>query len=344
MSLSELLKRQYLLIRNELKSKTPVPVGQRYRMLLKGFYRESNVIYDLKNNNYVNYLSDYDRHKTRGINGEYGIILKNKLLFEVAFKESLPIAKNIAVINERKIISIGSNNVNSFSDLLEYLEEKKAMVLKPITGTGGAGIFVVKWNNGITLNEKQISLDEFDKKVNELKNYFVNEYIEQGDYSRSLNGNTLNTIRIVTMQDVDSGEPFIPIAVQRIGNKTSSPTDNWTQGGLSCNINLNTGELGKGVVHPKNRNELTWYKNHPDNGAKIEGKIIPNWEYIKSEILRAAREKPFLPYIGWDVVVTNDGFRVIEGNSMTDVNLLQVHKPLLVDNRVQKFYEFYGII
>jgi hypothetical protein len=47
--------------------------------------------------------------------------------------------------------------------------------------------------------------------------------------------------------------------------------------------------------------------------------------------------------VGWDVMVTDDGFQVIEGNKFSDVQVLQVHRPLPDDRRVRDFYR-HGII
>src|SRR5699024_4774832 len=109
--------------------------------------------------------------------------------------------------------------------------------------------------------------------------------------------------------------------------------DNWTQGGLSCWVDVETGVLGKGARHPKVSGKLEWFEKHPDTDAQIEGSVIPNWDKIKNDLLNAVNKSEHLTYVGWDVVIIDDGFRIIEGNSMPDVNLLQVHKPLLVDER-----------
>ena len=53
---------------------------------------------------------------------------------------------------------------------------------------------------------------------------------------------------------------------------------------------------------------------------------------------------PLLKYIGWDVVITKKGLYIIEANNSTDVELLQVHKPLLINERVRNFYKYYKII
>jgi hypothetical protein len=42
--------------------------------------------------------------------------------------------------------------------------------------------------------------------------------------------------------------------------------------------------------------------------------------------------------------VTDAGFRIIEANSFTGPQFLQIHKPLLADERVRRFYEAHGVI
>ena len=217
-------------------------------------------------------------------------------------------------------------------------------MLKPIEGTGGVGILVLKWDEGIVLNDNSISQEALEDKVKELTDYFANEYIVQGEFGNKLYDRSLNTVRIVTMKDVETGKAFIPAAVQRIGNKVSSPMDNWTQGGLSSWVDIETGILGKGARHPKVSGGLEWFEKHPETGTQIEGCVIPNWESIKSELLSAVNNSEHLTYVGWDVVITKDGFRIIEGNSMPDVNLLQVHRPLLKDDKVRRFYKYYKVI
>jgi hypothetical protein len=43
-------------------------------------------------------------------------------------------------------------------------------------------------------------------------------------------------------------------------------------------------------------------------------------------------------------VVTEDGFRILEGNKYPDVHILQVHRPLLADDRIRAFYRRHGVI
>ena len=45
-----------------------------------------------------------------------------------------------------------------------------------------------------------------------------------------------------------------------------------------------------------------------------------------------------------NVLVTADGFKILESNSHVDVDLIQVYEPLLIDDRVQRFYAGVGIL
>lgn len=110
-------------------------------------------------------------------------------------------------------------------------------------------------------------------------------------------------------------------------------------------IDVATGTLGQGVSYPT-AGKLVWQSHHPDTGAPIEGVRIPGWEGVRDGVLRAAKMLSFLPYLGWDVVVTdgNDGFTVVEGNTSLDLDLLQAHRPLLRDPEVRAFYEEEGVI
>ena len=42
--------------------------------------------------------------------------------------------------------------------------------------------------------------------------------------------------------------------------------------------------------------------------------------------------------------MTDAGFTILEGNKYSDVDLLQVHRPLLLDRTVRAFYEEHEII
>jgi hypothetical protein len=142
--------------------------------------------------------------------------------------------------------------------------------------------------------------------------------------------------------DPDTGEAFVATAVHRFGNKDSIPVDNWSRGGLSSRIDLETGELGPGATYPRH-GEVIFHDDHPDTGTRIRGVCIPGWSQLKHRLLDMAQAWSFIPYVGWDIIVADDDTWLLEGNNYSDVNLLQVHGPLLRDPRVRRFYRYHGV-
>jgi hypothetical protein len=145
------------------------------------------------------------------------------------------------------------------------------------------------------------------------------------------------------MRDPETQRSFVATAVHRFGNSKSAPVDNWTAGGLSVRVDLETGALSTGITYPR-AGSLEWHHSHPETGAQIEGIVVPGWQNVIARILAAADAYDFLSYVGWDVVIRDDGFSVLEGNNYTDVNLLQIHGGLLKDKRVAQFYRYHRVI
>lgn len=343
LSIYQISQVNYLFCKKETCSKIKQSLFGRLNMIKKGFHGESKIIYQLSGESYKHYLSDYKRLKTKFINGKYSFILNNKVVFEHTFRDYVKTPKSFALIEKGKIVPLG-NYITDFDSLIEYINKNNYIVLKPISGGGGAGVIILKKiKEEIYANNKKITINELEKTLNKLDQYFLSEYIHQGDFATSFNQDTLNSMRIVTMVDPYSYEAFIPIAVQRIGTFKSSPADNWTQGGISAEIDINTGIIGKGATYPVD-GKVIWHEKHPDNSSEIAGVKIPEWESVKNCILNVANKFPYIKYIGWDVVLTNDGIMVIEGNNCSDVNLLQIHRPLLNDEKVKAFYQYHGII
>lgn len=312
-------------------------------MISKGFHGESKVIYNLTKENSRYYLSDWQRLKTRFINGEYTFLLNNKVVFERLFGNDIKIPKTLSLIEKGKIVPI-DNVIEDVESLLDYIKINSKAVMKPINGGGGAGIIILKYSGSeIYSNNQKINKEELIKLIKKLDDYFICEYVEQAEFIRNLYPESLNTMRIVTMIDPATNKAFIPIAVQRIGTKKSSPADNWTQGGISAEIDLNTGIIGKGATYPIN-GRMEWLEKHPDTGYQFSGVRIPHWQEIKNEILKMAEKHPYIKYVGWDVVLTNNGITIIEGNTYSGVNILQIHRPLLKDVKVKEFYKYHNVL
>ena len=311
------------------------------RLWKRGFPSVAYFMYDFKNNSSDDYLSHRARQLYgRSINGPVCDLLGNKLAFHLLFRNDycdfLPIV--FGTITRGRYTSMSGN-----SALIDVLEHHNKIVLKPVRGSGGLGVNIVGIdNNKLVVNGKVFTIEMFNSLIKGLNGYIVTEYINQASYAYNIFPKSTNTLRILTMWDLTSNEPFIAVAVHRFGTTESIPVDNWCRGGVCSLVDLESAILGPCIAYPKKR-KLIWSEFHPDTGKRIAGCVVPNWDIVVSNILTMAQSVPYIPYIGWDVVVTETGFRVIEGNANSDVDLLQVHKPLLVDPKIREFYRSYGM-
>lgn len=311
---------------------------KRIKMWSKGFLSEKQTLYQFDKNDYRLYLSDYHTSMARWINEPFNDILTNKLIFEEIVGGYFNVPETFGWIFN------GNYFGKTYGTIEKLMKNEERFVMKAVTGGGGKNVYVVQHKEEkIILNQKQeLSKAAFLEFVNSLNNFIICKYIEPGKFSKSLS-NCLNTLRVLTLFDDKENKAFIARAVHRIGVANSFPMDNFTKGGLSANINLETGALSDATSHPNNENHIR-YSVHPETNSQIEGAVIPNWDLIKSEIEEVASKLPMLKVVGWDIMLSDDGIYAIEGNHHPDPDVLQAHGPLLADERIRRFYKQHKIV
>ncbi len=327
------------------------PPAERVMMWRSGFRNISGTLYDLSHEHARDYLPDKVRlqtyttgrtSSTLDINGSFARgVLDDKLLFTCLLSQKLPIPRILAVVERGEVFTQGQVT----GDVLSLAQTYGSVILKPSDGSRGKGVYRLDHEPELTLNGRSVTPAEVRDLTRRLNNYLVTETIQQARYAETICPATTNTMRVVTMTDPDTNEPFVARAVHRFGTFETQPTDNWSRGGLCALVNPQTGTLGPGVQHAqRTEGKLRWRSHHPDTGEAIEGVRVPRWEELCSALLDAVRSAPFLKYVGWDVAVTDHGFSVVEGNKNTDFDLLQVHGGLLKDPKVRHFYKRHRVI
>ncbi len=310
------------------------------RAARRGFYPSSIPLYDLDGPRARDYVSDHQRELSWVIDWPAAGLLDDKLAFFFMLRHfGVPTPEVAGVVVRGRIHRMGAIEPVALTDWLpRWLEERGRLVIRPNRGTGGMGLWVVAPgpDGSCLVNGAPMDWEELERQLGTRENQVMTEFVEQGGYAREVFPQTTNTVRVLTMQD-PSGRPFVAVAVHRFGMPDSGAADNWTRGGLSAEIDVETGVLGPGVQKPRS-GALTRHDVHPATGARLTGLHVPGWTAVRDGVLAAAAQTPFLPFVGWDVIVTDDGFSIIEGNKNSDVNLLQVHRPLLGAADVRAFY------
>lgn len=194
-------------------------------------------------------------------------------------------------------------------------------IFKPVDGECGNEIHLLKaldgmfWENSVSL-----TYDELLEKL-QTDNWLVQEVVKQHPVLASLHPQSLNTMRLVTIRDINNGEIKTFPSILRIGTG-DSVVDNTSQGGIAVAVDLQTGKLSKyGYYKPGygTRTEI-----HPDTGIRFFEFTIPYFEEAKKQALKLHAMLPTVQSIGWDIAIGENGPIFIEGNDNWEINGPQI--------------------
>lgn len=295
----------------------------------RGFYSYRIEQYGLTKDNYKEFLSDYDYKRLRPLNGTYQKWLWDKIttffiLKPFADKHLPKYYFRISKLGKKTLIlpfdyKEGYKAMSS-KDVVDLIRDKKIMVLKPAVGSHGKGFYKMAYDeaadrficNHKSYDEKQMMdvIDSIDK------NYIATEYIYMHDDLSKIYANVTGTIRVMTILDGKENDP-VKYAYFRIGTNSTGNTDNLDSGGLVAKVNVATGEFGSAEF--LRSHVFILQPIHPNTGEKIEG-FLPNWQDVKKEIGTICEYLRPLEYLGYDIVLTNDGFKMLEINTHQDLH------------------------
>lgn len=329
------------LVRREIGTPFRIPLSTRLRAWRHGFTGYSAIRYGFPGNCHGDYVSDYARYvKTPKINGRFGETLNNKLVFSRLLKSyGCDVPEYYCLVTRGQFVQIGGRyTMWSPDDVIEACREGGEFVIKPYGGGSGVAVHMLAVRDGkLLLDWSETGDDEVRSLLQRLDEAVILEFVRQHEYASKIFPHSTNSVRVLTMWDYETNEPFIPFAGHRFGRPSSIPVDNCTQGGISCFVDVDTGTLERAHTGHSTPN-LEPLSVHPDTGVPLTGTKLPHWELVKSKLLEVSREMAYIPYVGWDIVITEKGFTVIEGNNYPDLGH-QYYGPLLTNPRVRAFFE-----
>ncbi|MCQ2453216.1 MAG: hypothetical protein MJ136_01345 [Clostridia bacterium] len=185
--------------------------------------------------------------------------------------------------------------------LRAFLEDMPAVLYKPLEGSSGVGI--VKYER----KDWESDIPQFMDKLRALGPGVLEELLIQHPEMARMCPYSVNTVRIATL--LGDKQEGIVYAFLRIGN--GKVMDNVDQGGMAARVDLASGKLLT-VAADKAGNV---YTKHPLTGTEIIGFTIPFFEEAKAMCLNAMHVIPEVRFVAWDVAITANGPRFIEGNS-----------------------------
>jgi hypothetical protein len=323
-----------------------VDLSLRRRLWLwrRGFTSPNGKLYDFDEYGPEEYLSERQKYRLyREMNGDHRYLVDDKLSQHwmlAGYPDHRPTAYGF--VDRGDVHGLAGTAYDGdpmpvSAWLPDALRSHGKLVLKQLRGHGGSEVHVAASDgDGFTFDDEPVSEAALCETVADLAGYLVTEYVDQHAYADELYPHAANTIRVLTLWDDETGQLHTPMAVHRIGTDRSRPVDNVSTGGITAKVDLATGELGPGVQKLFD-DGLPWHSVHPDTGARIEGATVPEWDAVRETVETLARANTHVPAIGWDLVVDESGTPVVlEANTGTDVELFQVHRPLLADPDVAR--------
>lgn len=332
---------------NKQIAELQAPITHRIRGWKDWFLTSSTVLYDFETYDKEAYLNDWQYHRRIQVNGLERSFTDHKYAFDQIMRhnhaEALP--DLYGIVRGGRVFEPPSTAVaNSLGEwVLTNFSANEKIVVKPEDGEGGKGIQVVwKKDDALIVNGELTDSATLDQRTSDTV-YIITEFIKQAEYSSRIYPHTTNTIRLLSLWNYENDEPYIADAIHRIGTNASRPVDNWDRGGLSVAIDLNDGTLGQATRWPRS-SAVEWYDTHPDSKQQINGVEIPRWDELKTAVQEMASELWYMPMAAWDITVTEDGFKMLEANSTPTINMMQVHRPLLRDERTRRFFEHHDVL
>lgn len=284
--------------------------------------------YNIDRENVGQFLSDRDYRYLRPINGSLRKWLEDKISMRYVleeYSECLPkyyfhLAHRWEGLRAIPLPDCPSGLCcEGYDGVIELLEQKGRLALKPVTGSHGEGFRRLEVAPGglFAINGASCSRPELKEFLEGLSvDYVVTEYVEMHHELKKIFDAAACTVRLMVINRTGRNAEIVN-AYYRIGTSSTGFTDNVGFGGIYAYVDIETGHycdaemLVDHVIRP--------CPTHPDTGVMIEG-FMPHWNVMLEGVRRLCNHLSPLEYLGVDVVITEHGFTILEINTHQDLH------------------------
>jgi len=317
-----------------------VPLFKRVYFAVAGGYTCDQVgRYGLTPFNKKKYLSEFDWYRSRNINAPFDSMLNNKIACNEVLRHHIKVPAIDFVKNRGRLVALSDTSMSAeAATVLEGLHQRGCYFLKPLAAGKGKGVHRLDYLEGsYRLDGQLASPEELVELLNQQDGWFLSEGINQHPLLAGIFPHTTNTLRMITLRN-DDGQAELFFVVLRLGTTGTIPVDNGSRGGLVAKVDLDSGA----VSHATSLWSEETFTHHPDSDMPIEGLRLPDWHELRRSIISLAEALPYLQFVAWDVLLTEAGPVIIEANTSSGVNIIQVWGSQR-HHRLGDFYRTHGV-
>lgn len=193
------------------------------------------------------------------------------------------------------------------------LESRCDVVVKPRVGSRSVGVERWDWTGELyrrAFQDTTLAPAELAERVGELSrvgDYLVQPRLRNHRSLEDLSNGSVIVFRIPTLYWRGVVEVIAPVA--QLPFEQSAGAD-WNERVIPVAVDLESGIL-KAVLGPSGKGS----RRHPLTGAEMVGRSVPAWQRGIELVRRAHLAFPGVLAVGWDLVFTQDGPILIEGNT-----------------------------
>ncbi|KKO49312.1 hypothetical protein VT06_07305 [Arsukibacterium sp. MJ3] len=276
----------------------------------------------------------------------------DKLLFAVLCNAyNIRTTEILAIYKPTGIVpSFVKNHLTDMSQLKAYLQSEKGPIfVKPVKGSLGQGAFYIagvdkncnyvidKCGDLISFGDfisKTIDLavsHRYQPKAGVLLQRPVVQHTAITDFTQT---STPSGLRILVLNT--GAGPYIHRVTWKIitSNNFSDNFSKGKHGNMLSMVDPNTGKVSDAVNNYWPTTKL--HQKHPLSGNDFSGFILPLWQQVKAEVLRASSMINDMRAMHWDLIISEQGAIFLELNDLGGTNILQLHGKGLIDQELKK--------
>lgn len=308
-------------------TKTNSGVSRKQKKLFhdRGFLSYRIAQYGLTEENCREYLSDREYLWVYPLNSAYSKWVNDSLTFKHIlqdFGEYLPKYYYHIIMRDGRplvvrLMDLPDSYSVEYDDILRLLREKRDLLFRP-SGSVGAVYHLQYANdsgryymNGKTSSEQSVLACLTQQKTF----YILAEYPNQEKHFGEIYPDDLAIVRLLIINE-HGDDPMIAEASVCFGCHKNSAFSKDDTGKPVAKIDPDTGCYGSARTVEKST--VVSCVVHPDSSIPIEGHV-PNWTEIVKQVRKMCLHMREIEYMAMDLVITDDGFRVMRTSPFPDL-------------------------